>query len=72
MVRCWGMKVSWVVVVGESASALGDRKVCVEVVWFVPPACITSSQYVCLKMTQRDVNMLLRCKEVHSGFGLVE
>ena len=26
------MNVSWVVVVGESASALGDRRVCVEVV----------------------------------------
>ncbi len=26
------MNVGWVVVVGESASALGDRRVCVEVV----------------------------------------
>ncbi len=39
------------VVVGESANALGDRRVCVEVVWFVSPACITSTQYLCLRMT---------------------
>jgi hypothetical protein len=32
VVRWRGMNVSWVVVVGESASALGDRRVCVEVV----------------------------------------
>ncbi len=30
--RWRGMNVSWVVVVGESASALGDRRVCVVVV----------------------------------------
>jgi hypothetical protein len=50
VVRWWDMKVSWVVV-GESVSALGDRRNCVEVVWFVLPACITSSRYVCLRMT---------------------
>ncbi len=49
-VRWRGMNVSFVVVVGKSASALGDRRVCVEVVWFVSPACIISSRYVCLKM----------------------
>ena len=32
VVRWRGMNVSWVAVVGESASALGDRRVCVEVV----------------------------------------
>jgi hypothetical protein len=32
VVRRWGVNVSWVVEVGESASALGDRRVCVEVV----------------------------------------
>jgi hypothetical protein len=52
VVRCWGMKVSCVVVVGESASALGDRGVCVEVVWFVSPA---SMHYIksirCVRMT---------------------
>jgi hypothetical protein len=31
MVRWWGMNAS-LVVVGESVSALGDRRVCVEVV----------------------------------------
>ncbi len=30
---------------------LGDRRVCLEVVWFVPPACTTSSRYVCLRIT---------------------
>ncbi len=35
VVRRWGVNVSWVVEVGESASALGDRRVCVEVVCFV-------------------------------------
>ena len=46
-----GMKVSWMVVVGESAIALGGRSVCVKVVRMVSPACITSSRYVCLRMT---------------------
>jgi hypothetical protein len=46
---------SWVV--GESASALRDRRVCVEVGW--SPARITSSRYVSLRMTLRDLNMLL-------------
>ncbi len=45
------MNVSFVVVVGASASALGGRRVCVEVVGFVAPACITSNRYVCLRMT---------------------
>ncbi len=31
VVRWWGMNANWVVV-GESESALGDRRVCVEVV----------------------------------------
>jgi hypothetical protein len=34
-VICWrGMKVSWVVAVGESASALGDRRVCMSIRMF--------------------------------------
>ncbi len=32
LVRCRGMKVSFAVEVGENASALGGRSVCVEVV----------------------------------------
>ena len=57
----------------ESTSALGDKRVCVEVVWFVWPACIASSRYVCLRMTSRDLNMILWCKEVHSeGWGVGE
>jgi hypothetical protein len=60
-----GMNVSGVVV-GESTSALGDGRVCVEVVWFVWPACAASSRYVCLRMTSRDVNTVLWWKEVHS------
>ncbi len=32
VVRWRGMNISWVVVVDGSASALGDRRVCVEVV----------------------------------------
>jgi hypothetical protein len=51
VVRWRGINVSFVLVVGASASALGDRRVCVEVVSFVSPACITSSRYVCLGMT---------------------
>ena len=35
------MNVSWVLMVGGSASALGDRSVSVEVVWFVGPTCMT-------------------------------
>ena len=38
----------------------------------ISPACITSSRYVCLRMTSRDLNMLLWFKEVLSGFGFVE
>ncbi len=63
VVRWRGINVSFVVVVGASASALGDRRVCVEVVSFVSPVRITSSRYVCLGMTSRDVNMLLWLKE---------
>ncbi len=45
---------------GSSASALGDRRVNVEVVLYVPPLCITTSRHVCLRMTQHDdQNMLL-------------
>ncbi len=44
------MNVSWVVV-GASASALGDRWVCVDFFLFVSPACITPSRYVCLRIT---------------------
>jgi hypothetical protein len=44
VVRWRRMKVSWVVVVGESASALGGRSVCVKVVRMVSPACITTSR----------------------------
>jgi hypothetical protein len=58
---------TWVVVgasASVSVSALGNRRVCVEVVWFVSPACITPSRYACLG----DVHaMLLWFKEVHSG-----
>ncbi len=45
VVRWRGINVNGVVV-GESRSALGDRKVCVEVVWFLWPAWIASSRYV--------------------------
>jgi hypothetical protein len=41
------MNVSFVMVVGACASALEDKRVCVEVVWVVSPACITSSRHVC-------------------------
>ena len=45
-----GWVVRWLMVIGASASALGNRGVCVEVVWFVSSACITSNQYVFLRM----------------------
>ncbi len=41
------MNVSFV----ASASALGDRRICVEVVLFVSTACITPNRNVCLRMT---------------------
>ncbi len=43
------MNVSFVEVIGASASALGDRWICVEVVLFVSSACITPSRNVCLR-----------------------
>ncbi len=46
---------------------VGNRRVCVEVVWFVSPAYMTLSWYVCLRMTSRDLKMLLWFKEGHSG-----
>ncbi len=60
VVRWRGMNIS-------CANALGDRRVYVEVVWFVSPACMTSSRHVCLRMTSRDLNMLLWFKEARSG-----
>ncbi len=37
VVRWRGMNVSWAVVVGESASALGDIKVCVTSMHYIKP-----------------------------------
>ncbi len=56
VVRWRGTNVSWVVVaVGASASGLGDIRVCVEVVWFVSPACITSRS---IRIFEDDVTWL--------------
>ncbi len=59
VVRWRGMIVNWVVIGWWSVlgGSLEDRRVCVEFVWFVSPACIKSSQ----------LNMLLWFKEIHSG-----
>jgi hypothetical protein len=43
--------VSFVLVIGASASPLGNSRVCTEVVCYVSPACITSSRYICFWMT---------------------
>ncbi len=57
----------WWLVVGVNANALGDRRVCVEIIWVVLPSCMTSSRDV--RMFEGDVRMLKWCKAVHSGGG---
>ena len=62
----------WVYTMGASASALGDKRVRVEVVWFVSPACIPPSRYVCLR-GWRNVTWTCSCdsRRFTRGCGLV-
>ncbi len=76
VVRWRGMNVSGVVV-GESTSVLGGRRVCGEVVWFVWPACgwrHVTWTWSCdaRRFTRRVGGLVEWCLSIFACFGLFE